>query len=216
MRQVANDNGGAVVPPAAEHAPTDGALLAAVRNGDQGAYGQLVERLFAPVYKAAVRVLRSDAEAEDVTQDVFLKIWRETPELRADASLRGWSVRVATNAAIDRLRKKRPELWDEPPERVDPALGAEGVLSREEAAQSVQQAIDGLPERQRLALVLTYYEGLANKDTAEMMGVSVDALESLLARGRRALKASLAESWSELLEDLGGGLEAEGNWSALG
>ncbi len=163
-----------------------------------------------------MRVLRADSEAEDVTQDVLLKIWRETPELRSEASLRSWSVRVATNGAIDRLRKKRPELWDEIPDRADPSPGAERALTEGEAADTVQQAIDGLPERQRLALVMTYYEGLANKETADLMGVSVDALESLLARGRRTLKASLADRWNELLEDLSGASATEGNWSASG
>ena len=124
-------------------------------------------------------------------------------------------MRVAANGAIDRLRRRKPELWDELPEREDSSVAADSAMTGQEAAVSVQQAIDNLPERQRLALTLTYYEGLANKETADMMGVSVDALESLLVRARRGLKASLAETWGEILEDLGGATVPEGNWSAL-
>ncbi len=211
----AKTRGPAVAGPSSVGAPSDGALLEGVRSGDQAAYRQLVERLFASVYRAAMRVLRSNVEAEDVSQEVFLKIWRETPELRSETSLRSWSIRVATNAAIDRLRKRKPELWDEVPERMDNSPAVDRNLVEGEATDTVQKAIDALPERQRMALMLTYFEGMANKETAEMMGVSVDALESLLARGRRTLKASLADNWGELLEDLTEVSAAKGNWSVL-
>ena len=208
-------DGQAGAPADGQNAHSDGALLEAVRAGDHGAYRELVTRMFPSVYRVASRILRADSEAEDVTQDVFLKVWRDTPELRSNTSLRSWCMRVAANGAIDRLRKRKPELWDELPEREDSAIAADNAITGQEAAQSVQQAIDDLPERQRLALTLTYYEGLANKETADLMGVSVDALESLLARARRGLKSSLAGTWSELLEDLGSADTAEGNWSAL-
>ena len=215
MEQQLKADGNGSVPPGSNGGQSDAALLEAVRAGDHDAYRELVNRLFPAVYRVASRVLRADSEAEDVAQDVFLKIWRDTPVLRSNTSLRSWCMRVATNGAIDRLRRRKPELRDELPEREDNSVATDEALTGAEAAQSVQQAIDGLPERQRLALTLTYYEGLANKETADLMGVSVDALESLLSRARRGLKASLADTWGDLLEDLGGAAASEGNWSAL-
>ncbi len=194
----------------------DLALLEQVRSGDQQAFGVLVTELYPNVYRAALRVLRQEQEAEDVAQDVFLKIWRDPPELRADANLKAWSARVATNGAIDRLRKKKPDISDDLPDQVDPAVSADEAMQADEAAGAVQQAIDHLPERQRLALVLTYYQGLPNKEAADLLDVSVDALESLLARARRALKTTLSEHWQGLLEDFAqGGQNEEGSWNAI-
>lgn len=194
----------------------DLSLLQQVWGGDQQAFGVLVGELYPAVYRAALRVLRQEQEAEDVAQDVFLKIWREPPELRADANLKAWSARVATNGAIDRLRKKKPDISDDLPDQVDPAVSTDEAMQADEAAGAVQQAIDHLPERQRLALVLTYYQGLPNKEAADLLEVSVDALESLLARARRALKATLSEHWQGLLEDFAqGGQNEEGSWKAI-
>lgn len=195
--------------------PSDTELLERIRNGDQQAFGQLVPLLFPHVYRAADRVLRQDQEAEDVAQEVFLKIWQNTPDLQQGAFLKAWAIRVATNGAIDRLRKRKPDLADEVPERADPAPDAQIALQKGEAASAIQAAIDALPERQRLALVLTYYEGLANKEAADLLEVSVDALESLLARARRGLKAVLADQWGELLEDLAQGGVNDGSWNTI-
>ncbi len=195
---------------------SDLSLLQQVRGGDQQAFGVLVGELYPSVYRAALRVLRHEQEAEEVAQDVFLKIWRDPPELRADANLKAWSARVATNGAIDRFRKKKPDISDDLPDQVDPAASADGAMQAGEAAGAVQEAIDHLPERQRLALVLTYYQGLPNKEAAELLDVSVDALESLLARARRALKATLSDHWQGLLEDFAqGGQNEEGSWKAI-
>lgn len=200
---------------AAQQSP-DLSALERVRSGDQHAFNALVGELFPAVYRAALRVLRQEQEAEDVAQEVFLKIWRDPPELRSDANLKAWSTRVATNGAIDRLRKKRPDASDDLPDQVDPAAGADEAIQAGEAADAVQRAIDGLPDRQRLALMLTYYQGLPNKEAAELLDVSVDALESLLARARRALKATLSDHWRGLLEDFAqGGQNEEGSWNTI-
>lgn len=203
-------------PAAATQQVPDLSLLEQVRSGNQQAFNALVGELFPAVYRAALRVLRQEQEAEDVAQDVFLKIWRDPPELRAETNLKAWSTRVATNGAIDRLRKKRPDASDDMPDQVDPSAAADEALQAGEAADAVQQAIDHLPERQRLALVLTYYQGLPNKEAAELLDVSVDALESLLARARRALRATLNDHWRGLLEDFAqGGQNEEGSWNTI-
>jgi len=177
-------------------------LLARVRAGDERAFEQLAVFYFQPAWRVAARVLRNDTEAEDVAQEVFLKIWRKPPELKDGASLKAWILRVASNGAIDRLRKKRPEPRDDLPDMADPGADAEDMMVSNAAASNVRAAVDGLPERQRLALVLTYYEGMANKEAAQAIGVSVDALESLLSRARRGLKVSMSAVWQEVLRDL--------------
>ena len=196
-------------------AGTEGSLLAQVRAGDEQAFAALVSSLFPAVFQAAMRILRQEQEAEDVAQEVFLKIWRDPPELRNEDALKGWSMRVASNGAIDRLRKKRPELAEELPERVDPGAGAESAMRGEQAQGAVQQVLGELPERQRLALVLTYYQGLPNKEAADLLNVSVDALVSLLARARRALKTKLSDQWQGLLEDLAVDGQRDGSWQVI-
>ena len=181
---------------------SDAWLLERIRARDERAFEQLADFYFQPVWRVAARVLRNDAEAEDIAQEVFLKVWLQPPELKKGASLRAWLLRVASNGAIDRLRKKRPEPRDDLPELADPDITAEDALVSNAAVSDVQAAMEILPERQRLALVLTYYEGLANKEAADVIGVSVDALESLLSRARRGLKTSMNGVWQELLGDL--------------
>ena len=190
--------------------PTDAVLVDRVRAGDQRAFEQLAAFHFQAAWRVASRVLRNDAEAEDVAQEVLLKVWQNPPDLSEDSSLKPWILRVASNAAIDRLRKKSPDLLgDSMPEREDSAPQADDALVAAGAAGHVQGAIDQLPERQRLALLLTYYEGMPNKDAAATLEVSVDALESLLARARRALKATLAGHWEDLLTDISQGHASE-------
>jgi len=187
-------------------------LLQQIRSGDARAFEYIVEKYFQPAWRVAVRILRNDAEAEDVAQEVLLKIWKNPPELKPGASLKAWILRVASNGAIDQLRKKRPTTMAELPERVDASASVVDVLQADEAASQVQTALDGLPERQRLALILTYYEGMANKEAAEVLDVSVDALESLLSRARRGLKATMNDVWQELLDDLAKRPVADGQW----
>ncbi|MGI9481545.1 MAG: sigma-70 family RNA polymerase sigma factor [Hyphomicrobiales bacterium] len=191
---------------------SDALLLRRIRSGDKGAFEQVAVSYFQPAWRVAARVLRDDTEAEDVVQDVFLKIWRDPPDIDRSGSLKAWIIRVTTNASIDRIRKKRPMPVEELPERIDPAADAESGLQAGQAAEHVRTAMEELPERQRLALILTYYEGLANKEAAEILEVSVDALESLLARARRALRTSMDEVWQDVLGELERVSAADGQW----
>jgi RNA polymerase sigma-70 factor (ECF subfamily) len=190
----------------------DARLLQRIKTGDAQAFERIVKTYFEPAWRVAVRILRNEAEAEDVAQGVFLKIWQNPPELKPGASFRAWILRVASNGAIDQLRKKRPVPVAELPEQVDGAVSAEQALQAGEAASQVQVALEELPERQRLALILTYYEGLANKEAADVLGVSVDALESLLSRARRGLKANMSGIWQDLLVDLTQKPLGDGQW----
>jgi RNA polymerase sigma-70 factor (ECF subfamily) len=143
----------------------------------------------------ARRMLSDPAEAEDVAQEVFLRVWRTAPNWReGQAKFETWMHRVALNLCYDRLRRRREtpdpdaglSLADETPGAAD------GLVARERAAE-VHRALDALPERQRAAIVLCHFQEMTNIDAAATLEVSVEALESLLSRGRRALRAALTD-----------------------
>lgn len=181
----------------------DAELLDRIKRAERSAFARLVELHFQPVYRVAWRMLGGRDGAEDIAQETFLRLWRNPHQVRDGKSLRSWLMRVATNLAIDRHRRRLPEAAVDPPEVADASPGPEHALRRSELAGEIDAAIAGLPERQRLALVLSHFEGYGNPDIAAALEVSVEAVESLLARARRGLKVALAERWRELLEDLG-------------
>ena len=111
-------------------------------------------------------------------------------------------MRVAPNLAVDRLRKKPSTDIETIGEIADPTQRADAELAEKAASDRVDQAIAKLPERQKLAVILVYFEGMSNISAAAVMDISVDAIESLLTRGRRALRESLADDWRGLLEEL--------------
>jgi RNA polymerase sigma-70 factor, ECF subfamily len=181
---------------------SDADLLAATARGDARAYGALVQRYFRPVHGMVWRMMKANAEAEDVAQEAFIKLWRNPGQVREPKALRGWLMRVASNGAIDRMRRQphaAAELIEELP---DPKPNAARRVDGREARSRIDGALAELPERQRLALTLVYFEGLGNMEAAEVMEISVDAVESLLARAKRGLKDGLAEEWRMLLEEV--------------
>lgn len=181
---------------------TDAGLLEAAAAGSHAAFAEIVSRHFQPVYRHVWRMTGGAADSEDLAQEAFLKLWRNPAQLREGAALKGWLMRVASNAAIDRGRKPPAGTLEDAPEIADPAARPDAPLDRAEAARLVDRRIASLPERQREALSLVYFEGLTNIEAAAVMEVSVDALESLLARARRSLKDSLSPQWRDLLGGL--------------
>lgn len=172
----------------------DAGLVAAIARGDAAAARSLVDRHLPRLVRLARRMLRDDAEAEDVAQEVFLKVWKNAAAWKPGAAkFETWMHRVALNLCYDRLRKKKPSALDAAPEPEDPAPNPAQSLEADERAAAVARAVDALPERQRAAILLCHYEGLSNIDAAATLEVSVEALESLLARGRRALREALKD-----------------------
>ncbi|MBV2358487.1 RNA polymerase sigma factor [Thalassococcus sp. CAU 1522] len=180
----------------------DDELLARYAAGDAEAARVLTARLGPPVFAHAMRMLGGDrAEAEDVTQEAMLRLWRAAPGWDAGgAKPRTWLYTVTANLCIDRLRRRRGGMADidAVPEPADGAPSAVAGLQRAERAAALQAALDELPDRQRQAVVLRHIEGLGNPEIAGIMDMSVRAVESLIARGKRALEERLLGRRAEL------------------
>ena len=180
----------------------DSALLEASASRDRAAFAEILRRYHQPVYRLVWRMTGGHADSEDIAQEAFLKLWQNPRQVREAAALKGWLMRVASNAVIDRSRKPRHGDLDAAPEIADAAARPDAPLDRGQAARLVDGAIAALPERQRLALSLVYFEGMSNIEAAAVMESSIEAVESLLARARRSLKDSLAGQWRDLLDGL--------------
>ena len=138
-------------------------------------------------------MLLDPVEAEDVAQEVFLRVWRQAPLWKPGAArFDTWMHRVALNLCYDRLRRRKETPQADPPDSPDPGPGPDRGLAAADAGHAVSEAMAALPPRQREAIVLCHYQELGNIEAAELMGVSVEALESLLSRARRALRGRLA------------------------
>jgi len=179
---------------------TDEALLVAYGNGDAEAAAMLTMRLTPRVLGFAARMLGGDrAEAEDVAQEAMLRLWKVAPEWRqGEAKVTTWLYRVVKNLCTDRLRKRRGVDIDAIEEPADDAPGAVDGMIEADRAAALQAALNQLPERQRIAVTLRHLEGASNPEIAEVLEISVEAVESLTARGKRALTAILAGKREEL------------------
>ncbi len=178
----------------------DGALLVAFANGDRSAARDLTARLAPRVLAQAARMLADRAEAEDVTQEAMLRLWRAAPTWRqGEAKVTTWLYRVTLNLCTDRLRRRRAgTALDEVPEPEDAAPSAAQAMQDDARLRALSDALAQLPERQAQAVALRHLEGLGNPEIAAIMDITTEAVESLTARGKRALTAILAGRKAEL------------------
>ncbi|MEH6652901.1 RNA polymerase sigma factor [Loktanella salsilacus] len=174
----------------------DSALLVAYANGDPAAARDLSARLLPRVMGQAVRMLQDRAEAEDVAQEAMMRLWKIAPDWRqGEAQVSTWLYRVVANLCTDRLRRrKRGGVGlDQIAEPADTAPGAAAVIQNETRLRALSDALAQLPDRQAQAVALRHLEGLSNPEIAAIMDISPRAVESLTARGKRALSAALAD-----------------------
>ncbi len=186
--------------PDLDAAEEDARLLAAYAAGDLPAARVLTGRLAPRAMGQAFRMLGERAEAEDVVQEALLRLWKQAPTWRSgEAKISTWLYRVVANLATDRLRACKRQVPMEAAETVpDGALSAVDRMQQQARMEALRAALADLPERQAQAVALRHLEGLGNDQIAEIMDINVRAVESLTARGKRALTAALAERKAEL------------------
>ncbi|MBD3649466.1 MAG: sigma-70 family RNA polymerase sigma factor [Pseudomonadales bacterium] len=163
-----------------------------VKDGDKRAYRQLLDQQLPSVSRYVMRMTGSNHEAEDIIQEVFLRLWTNAGRFDSEkAKLTTWLHNIAHNLCIDHFRKAGRLVGEEFMVERESCERPETDLLDRSSASRVRDALMKIPERQRSAIVMCHFQELSNKDAASVMEVSVDALESLLARGRRNLKTLL-------------------------
>lgn len=173
---------------------SDERLVARIQRGDRDAFAILVRRHTERFFAAAYRLCGQIEEAEDIVQDAFLKLW-DKPGLYDEArgaKFTTWFYRVVTNQALDKMRRKKPHYNSDALDSFQSgAPDQEESLHASRQQKALEQAIQNLPARQKAALNLCFYEGLSNKEAADILGVGTKALESLLMRAKTGLRDEL-------------------------
>jgi RNA polymerase sigma-70 factor, ECF subfamily len=170
---------------------SDEALMARVADGDERAFQLLSGRHLPAMLGLARRILGNAAEAEDVAQEAFMRVWTHAPRWQPLAQFRTWLTRVVINLCLDRKRRAPWVELETAGEIVDPAPGAGEKAEDDERERMLAAAIETLPTRQRSAIVLTYGDGMSNAQVAEILDTSVSAVETLLVRAKQNLRRAL-------------------------
>ncbi len=178
-------------------------LMMAFQDGNQEAFAQLIRRNQHKVFSVIFRFLGDRTEAEDLAQEVFLRVYRTAGRYEPTAKFSTWIYRIATNISLNAIRNRsrfhtislevrqddNEDFHRDIPDTNDP--GPDDAMSQEELARVVMSAIEQLPEQQRAAIILNKYEGLSYEDVAKILACSVMAVKSLLSRARTNLKSKL-------------------------
>jgi RNA polymerase sigma-70 factor (ECF subfamily) len=170
---------------------SDEALMLRIARGDERAFRALAPRYAVRAAGLARRICGNAADAEDIVQEAFLRVWISAPRWRPEAAFRTWFYRIVFNLALNKKRRAPFAPLEAAGDPADPALRADAALMRAEETRRVAGAIAALPARQRSAIALTYDDELSNAEAAQVLGTSVSAFETLLVRARRTLRAKL-------------------------
>ena len=185
---------------------TDAEVMLRVKAGDQSAFDYLVQKYRRPLVSFMYRMARNTASAEDLAQEVFLRVYRSRATYEASAKFTTWLYRIATNLAVNHARDtrhERPEVTlslDEPdedtgstPDVADSTITAEEALVRRERMLAIRSKVEALPERQKMAVVMHKYQQMDYKQIAEVLKLSESATKSLLFRAYQTLREQLKE-----------------------
>jgi RNA polymerase sigma-70 factor, ECF subfamily len=170
---------------------SDEALMARVAGGDERAFQLLSRRHLPAMLGLARRILGNAAEAEDVAQEAFMRVWTHAPRWQPLAQFRTWLTRVVINLCLDRKRRAPWVGLETAGDIADPERGAGEKAEDDERERMLAAAIEKLPVRQRSAIVLTYGDGMSNAQVAEVLDTSVSAVETLLVRAKQNLRRAL-------------------------
>src|ERR1700676_4019105 len=170
--------------------------MARVRDGAMEGFRLRVEMPQARVCASISKMLGSDAESEDLAQQVFIRVWKSAPRYQPTAKFTTWLFRITRNLVFNELRRKR-HFADQPEDLAEPVERAERepdrVLLEGELQRAIQEAINQLPESQRMAIILRRYEEMPYEEIAKVMGTSIPAVKSILFRARAELRERLAK-----------------------
>ena len=174
--------------------PDEAALMARIAGRDAAVFSTLVDAQALRLRRIAYRMVGDAAEAEDIAQEALLRLWQHAARWRpTGSSIGAWLTRVAINLCFDRLRRGRNISDVEAPDRPDETPGTEATIDAERLRLATVACVQALPERQRAAIVLTYYEELPNATAAEAMDMNIKGFESLLLRARTALRSAMLD-----------------------
>jgi len=171
---------------------SDKELMMDVAKGDMEAFTQLVRRHQVAVWRSAYRFIGDATEAEDIAQETFVRVFEASSRYKPTASFRTYLYCILNRLCLDHVRKMRPIPTNELPEVKDPSPSPDETTSRKERDALIHEAVSALPPNQRMAIVLRYFEGLGWAEIAEAIGVSLKAVERLLARGRQTMEDRLS------------------------
>ena len=172
---------------------SDDELLRGCQQRDEAAVRELTRRYNQRLFRMARGILRDDADAEDVVQETYLRVFTHLEQFRGDSSVGTWLVRIAINLALGRIRRHRPtvDIAETPAASADP--DPETLMARQELRTLLERAIDDLPDPFRVVFVARMVEGLSIQETAELFHIRPETVKTRLHRARRALRRSLEQ-----------------------
>ena len=178
---------------------SDHVLLEAYVNGIPGASKVLTDRFMPKIFAQAFHRILNEADADDITQEAMLRLWRIAPNWeQGNAKISTWLYKIVNNLCVDRMRQRKTEHLEAVSEPIDNRQNVTDSILNKSRANALYSALARLPARQREAVSMRHLEGISNPEIAEKLELSIRAVESLIARGKRTLSETLQSQKSEI------------------